>query len=135
MKKIIEKMKKMNKKASKTGEVPVSAIIIKDNKIIAAAVNKREKNQDVMSHAEIIAIKKAAKKLKTWKLDQCILYVTLEPCSMCKEIIKQSRIKEVKYLIKNSKNINYKTKFTLVDEKNNEYFENELKNFFKDIRF
>ena len=70
-----------------------------NNKIIAIAHNKREKSNDVTGHAEILCIKKATKKLKTWKLDQCTLYVTLKPCSMCNSIIKESRIDKVIYIL------------------------------------
>ena len=90
---------KLAKKASKMDEVPISAIIVKNNKIIAKAINKREKEQNVLNHAEIIAIKKASKKLKDWRLFDCDLYVTLKPCNMCENIIKQSRLRNVYYLL------------------------------------
>ena len=78
-------------------EVPVGAIIVKDNKIIARAHNLKESLNLSTAHAEIIAINKASKKLKTWHLDDCIMYVTLEPCVMCAGAIIQSRIKKVVY--------------------------------------
>ncbi len=87
------------KKAFKKDEVPVGAVIVKNNAIIAKSYNTREKNNDILGHAEINAIKKASKKLHTWKLDDCELYVTLKPCSMCEQIIKQSRLKKVYYLL------------------------------------
>lgn len=90
---------KLAKKASKMDEVPISAIIVKNNKIIAKAINKREKEQNVLNHAEIIAIKKASRKLKNWRLFNCDLYVTLKPCNMCENIIKQSRLRNVYYLL------------------------------------
>ena len=90
---------KLAKKASKMDEVPISAIIVKNNKIIAKAINKREKKQNVLNHAEIIAIKKASRKLKNWRLFDCDLYVTLKPCNMCENIIKQSRLRNVYYLL------------------------------------
>ena len=90
---------KLAKKASKMDEVPISAIIVKNNKIIAKAINKREKEQNVLNHAEIIAIKKASRKLKNWRLFDCDLYVTLKPCNMCENIIKQSRLRNVYYLL------------------------------------
>ena len=92
---------KQAKKALKHNEVPVGAIIVKDNKIISQAYNKREKNKDVTKHAEIIAISKACKKLKNWRLDDCVLYVTMEPCMMCSGAIEQSRIKKIVYGVKN----------------------------------
>lgn len=76
-------------------DVPVGALIVKNNKVIASACNEREKNNDITAHAEIIAIKKAAKKLGNWRFDECELYVTLEPCPMCAWAILQSRIKTV----------------------------------------
>ena len=90
---------KLAKKASKMDEVPISAIIVKNNKIIAKAINKREKEQNVLNHPEIIAIKKASRKLKNWRLFDCDLYVTLKPCNMCENIIKQSRLRNVYYLL------------------------------------
>ena len=76
-------------------DVPVGAIIVKDNKIIASAHNEREKTNDITAHAEILAIKQAAEKLENWRLEDCELYVTLEPCPMCAWAILQSRIKTV----------------------------------------
>lgn len=134
MKEFIIKLKKLNKKALKRQEIPVSAVIVKSGKIISKATNNRNEKNEVLGHAEIIAIKKASRKLKTWKLDDCIMYVTLEPCAMCKEIIKQSRIKEVNYFLGNKKEVNYKTKFSLLENESQNYFENELKLFFKNIR-
>ena len=83
------------KKAYKKDEVPIGAVIVKDNKIIARAHNLKEKKQMVTSHAEIEAIHKAAKKLGTWHLEECDLYVTLEPCPMCAGAIQQSRMQHV----------------------------------------
>ena len=90
---------KLATKASKLDEVPISALVVKNNKIIAKAINKREKEHIVLNHAEIIAIRKASKKLKNWKLFDCDLYVTLKPCNMCENIIKQSRLRNVYYLL------------------------------------
>lgn len=82
-------------KAYKNQEVPVGAIIVRDNKIISKAYNKKEKMKDVSAHAEILAIRKAEKKLNNWRLDECQLYTTLEPCPMCMAAIKEARIKNV----------------------------------------
>lgn len=76
-------------------EVPVGAIIVKDGKIIARAHNQKETKIDTTKHAEIIAIQKASKKLKSWRLIDCEMYVTLEPCTMCAGAIINSRIKKV----------------------------------------
>ena len=89
------------KKSYKYEEVPVGAIIVKNNKIIAKAYNKKEKTKNVAKHAEIIAISKACKKLKNWRLDDCEIYVTMEPCMMCCGAIEQSRIKKIIYGVKN----------------------------------
>jgi len=77
------------------GDVPVGAIITKNGEIIAAFHNEKEKNNDVTAHAEILAIKQASEILNNWRLDDCELYVTLEPCPMCAWAILQSRIKTI----------------------------------------
>lgn len=74
-------------------EIPVGAIVVKDGEIISSAVNRKEEMNDVSSHAEILAIREAAQKLKRWRLDDCEIFVTLEPCPMCAWAILQSRIK------------------------------------------
>lgn len=121
-------------KSRKKGEVPVAAIIVKNNKIIAKAFNQKEKKHDIMGHAEIIAIRKASKKLKSWNLENCEMYCTLEPCNMCREIIKQSRILNVYYFLGNNKNINYKTKFNKISNEYNEIYKEEVKKFFEKLR-
>jgi len=83
------------KKAYGKKEIPVGAIIVKDGKIIAKAHNVKEIKQDTTKHAEIIAIQKASKKLNSWRLLDCEMYVTLEPCAMCAGALIQSRIKKV----------------------------------------
>lgn len=83
------------KKAYDELEVPVGAIIVKDNKIIAKAYNEKEKKCDTTKHAEILAIQRASKKLKSWRLSDCDMYVTLEPCSMCAGALIQSRIRKL----------------------------------------
>ena len=82
-------------KAYKKDEVPVGAIIVKDDKIIARAHNLKETKNNATCHAEILAIKKASEKLGAWRLSDCEMYVTLEPCSMCAGALIQSRIKKV----------------------------------------
>ena len=77
------------------GEIPVGAVIVKDDEIIAEAYNKKEQNNDVTSHAEILAIREAEKTLGNWRLENCDLYVTLEPCPMCAWAIINSRIRNV----------------------------------------
>lgn len=89
-----EALKEANK-AYAIGEIPVGCVIVKDGKVIARGYNKRESLQDVTLHAEIIAIKKACKKLGSWRLENCDMFVTLEPCPMCSGAIIQSRIKNL----------------------------------------
>ena len=83
------------KKAYAAGEVPVGAVMVKDGEIIAEGYNMREQKQNALSHAEIECIDKACEVLKSWRLDGCELYVTLEPCPMCTGAIINSRIKTV----------------------------------------
>lgn len=83
------------KKAYKKLEVPVGAVIVKNGKIIARAHNLKETKKDTTKHAEIIAIQKASKKIESWRLIDCDMYITLEPCSMCMGAIINSRIRKV----------------------------------------
>jgi tRNA(adenine34) deaminase len=85
------------KKSYKNGDVPVGAVIVKDEKIIAKAHNQKERKKIATKHAEMLAINQACKRLKTWRLEDCTLYVTLEPCLMCAGAILQSRIKKLVY--------------------------------------
>ena len=82
-------------KARKLNEVPIGCVIVKDNKIVGRGYNRRMKDKNTLSHAELNAIKKASKKLKDWRLDDCEMYVTTEPCQMCAGAIVQSRINKV----------------------------------------
>ena len=130
---ILKELNKLLEKALIEGEVPIAALIVNNNnKIIAKAFNKTEKYNNVLGHAEIIAIKKASKKLNNWRLNNCDLYVTLEPCSMCKEIIKKSRINNVYYYIKQN---NEKTESNLsLKYIENIELSNKLSNYFKNKR-
>ena len=91
------------KKAELLDEVPIGCVIVKDNKIISRGHNIRESKNNPIGHAEIIAITKASKKLNSWRLNDCELYVTIEPCIMCSGAIIQSRIKAVYYGAKDYK--------------------------------
>lgn len=82
-------------KAAEIGEVPIGCIIVHENKVIARGYNRRTIDKNVLSHAEIIAIRKACKKIGDWRLEDCTLYVTLEPCPMCAGAIVQARIPRV----------------------------------------
>ena len=94
------------KRAIKKEEVPVGAILVYKDKIIASAYNKKDTKKSVLKHAELICIEKASRKLNNWRLNECILYVTLEPCPMCASAIQQARIKRIAYgtQSKNNKN-------------------------------
>ena len=85
------------KEAAAAGEVPVGAVIVKDGKIIAKGRNMREEKQNALSHAEIEAINGACKALRSWRLDGCELYVTLEPCPMCAGAIGWAQMGRVVY--------------------------------------
>ena len=93
--KFMKEALKQAQKAYDKLEVPVGAVIVKDGKIIARAYNQKEEKNDTTNHAEILAIKKASKKLNSWRLLDCDMYVTLEPCSMCAGALIQSRIRKV----------------------------------------
>ncbi len=93
--KFMKQALKEAKKAYEKLEVPVGAVIVKDGKIIARAHNLKETKTDTTKHAEILAIQKASKKLESWRLLDCEMYITLEPCSMCAGAIINSRIKKI----------------------------------------
>lgn len=98
MKFAIEEAKKSD------NDIPVGAVVVRNGKIIASAHNEREKLNDISAHAEILALKKASLILNNWRLEDCELYVTLEPCPMCGWAILQSRIKSVYF---GSYDVNY----------------------------
>ena len=83
------------KKAKELGEVPIGCVIVQDGKVIGRGYNRRNTDKSTLSHAEITAIRKASKKLNDWRLEECTLYVTLEPCQMCAGAIVQARVKAV----------------------------------------
>ena len=91
------------KKAYNVDEVPVGAVIVKDGEVIGVGHNLREKKNDVTSHAEIEAIKEASKKLNSWRLVDCDIFVTLEPCMMCVGALLQARIRHIYYGAKDEK--------------------------------
>ena len=104
---------KQAQKAAKSGEIPVGAVIVKNGKIISKAYNKKELKKDCTKHAEIIAIQKASKKLKNWRLIDCEMYITMEPCMMCAGAIEQSRISKIIYAVENH-NYGYSNKINNV---------------------
>lgn len=127
-----------SKKAFKIEEIPVGAVIVKNDKIIGLGFNKKEKTNDSLMHAEIIAIHEACKNIGDWRLNGCDIYVTLEPCLMCLGAIIESRINNIycgvtnkkyheinKQIIKNEKiNIEYGIMFSEIDKQLNLFFEN-----------
>lgn len=144
--KFMKEALKEAKKAYDKLEVPVGAVIVKDGKIIARAHNQKETKFDTTKHAEILAIQKASKKLNSWRLIDCEMYVTLEPCSMCAGALINSRVKKVYIGAKDEKtgavgsvlNLleDYKFNHIVEVEKGilQEDCENLLKDFFKMLR-
>lgn len=90
------------KKAYELDETPVGCVIFRENEIVGCGYNKKESESNAILHAEMIAIDEACRKLGTWRLDDCCLYVTLKPCMMCMGAIIESRIKKVYYGAKNN---------------------------------
>ena len=133
-------------KAYKKEEVPVGVVIVKDERIIARAYNQKEMKNSPIKHAEIIAIEKACKKLNNWRLNDCEMYVTLEPCPMCTGAIINSRIKKVYIGAVQEKTGACGSKVDLIEEYKTEtkvdvefnILEQEclniLQNFFKELR-
>ena len=118
-------------KAARKGEVPIGAIIVREDKIVARAHNMREKKQNALYHAEILAINRACKKLKSWRLDDCDMYVTLEPCPMCMGAITNARIRTVYVGARSTTDLNWKSTVEFLD---NEQCGKLLKDFFASKR-
>ena len=130
-------------KAGEQGEVPIGAVIVLDGKIVARAFNKMESTQKATAHAELLAIEKANKKLKSWRLDGAEMYITLEPCPMCAGAIVNARIKKVyfgayetksgcaesKFSVLSDSGLNHSTEF--VGGVKQEICANMIKNYFK----
>ena len=133
-------------KAYTKEEVPIGAVIVKDDKIIARAHNLRETNKQACAHAEILAIQKACKKLSAWRLEDCDMYVTLEPCPMCAGAIINARIKKIYFGAMDPKSGAVGSKLNLIEDYkfnhtvkvesgiNEEDCSNILKNFFQELR-
>ena len=98
MNKYVVKILNMAKQAYDNNDIPVGAIVVRKNEIIGCGFNKRNANSSVIGHAEIEAIEMACKYVGDWRLDDCVMYVTLVPCMMCSGAIVESRIKKVYYL-------------------------------------
>ena len=138
-----EFMEKAIQTAKNSGpDIPVGAVIVKDGEILAACHNEKEKLNDATAHAEILAIREASKKLKSWRLEGCELYVTLEPCPMCAWAIMQARIKTVYFgsydtlygaysvFRELTKNVSSEIKGGILEEK----CDNIIKEYFKRMR-
>ncbi len=144
--KFMKEALKEAKKAYQKLEVPVGAVIVKDGKIIAKAHNQKETKLDTTKHAEILAIQKASKKLNSWRLIDCDMYVTLEPCSMCAGAIVNARIRKVYIGASDEKTgavgsvlnllTDYKFNHTVLFEKGilNKECKELLQDFFKNLR-
>ena len=141
----LEEALKEAKKAKFYGEVPVGAVVVRDGEIISRAFNQKEFLQDPAAHAEIIAIRKACEKLNSWRLIDCELYSTIEPCIMCCGAIIQSRISRVIYSIPDEKFGGVESLYDILNDKRvnhrpeikNIYIREArdlLKEFFKELR-
>ncbi len=133
------------KEGFKFGEVPIGAIVVKNGEVVSKAFNRKEFLQDPTAHAEVIAIREASRKLKSWRLNDCVLYSTVEPCVMCCGAIIQARIKKVVYAVPDPKFGGVESLYRiLTDERNNhrpevikielKEAEDLLKEFFKLLR-
>lgn len=129
-KKIIEKVFQLAEKSLQNDEFPVGAIIYDENGIISCGYNKRNSSKRTTDHAEIIAIQKANKKLSEWRLENKCMVVTLEPCDMCKAVIREARLKEVYYLIPRYQ---YKRQYKCTLFKNLPYESKAKEKYTKDI--
>ncbi|MBQ8909352.1 MAG: nucleoside deaminase [Clostridia bacterium] len=146
MKNFMNEAIKLAKKACAQGEVPIGAVIVYDGKIISRGYNTRQTSQNAIKHAEIIAIEKACKKLGSWRLEDCEIFVTLEPCPMCAGAIANARIKTLHYGCKeqtscddlcekilSSKRLNHTVEI-IFEENYQEEISSLLSNFFKSKR-
>ena len=146
MKDYLKEAIKEAKKAYNKGEVPIGAVVVQDGKIISRGHNTRESSQNAIRHAEIIAIERACKKLNSWRLENCEIYVTLEPCPMCAGAIANARIKTLVYAceektscdhlcesILSSERLNHKVGI-MIDEKYKKEVSSLLSKFFKEKR-
>ncbi len=116
-------------------EVPVGCVITKKSKIISRGYNQKISKNDPTAHAEIVAIKKACKKIGSWNLNDCELYVTLKPCDMCLSVINEARIKKIYYIVDNIKNVNNNMIITKINNRKYEkFFSNTISTFFKKKR-
>ena len=132
----IKELLRLCKKAVFKNEMPVSALIVKDNKIISKAYNKKNLNNNPLYHAEILCLQKAYKKLKRWNLSDCVMYVTLAPCDMCRLVIEESRMNKVFYILNKGTITNKykKTKYEQMYAANKGEFKRIIEVFFAKLR-
>ncbi|MGM9874490.1 MAG: nucleoside deaminase [Bacilli bacterium] len=134
-KQILNALIRETNKAIIKDEVPVGCVITKKSKIISRGYNQKISKNDPTAHAEIVAIKRACKKIGSWNLNDCELYVTLKPCNMCLSVINEARIKKIYYLVDNIKNVNNNMIITKINNKKyEEFFSNTISTFFKKKR-
>jgi len=119
------------RKAARKGEVPVGAVIVRGGKVIARAHNSRERKRNALAHAEVLAIGMACRKLKSWRLDDCVMYVTLEPCAMCMGAAVNARLEKVVFGAKSETDLNWKVE---VEPELREECSKMLKDFFASKR-
>ncbi len=104
------------RKAYQQAEVPIGAVVVCNDKVVGRGFNRREQTQDPTSHAEMIALREAAEKEASWRLEECQLYVTLEPCPMCAGAILQSRIKRLVFAARDPKAGAVKSLYQLLED-------------------
>ena len=133
-------------KAFRIAEVPVGAVIVKENKLLSRSHNLREKDKNPLGHAEILAIREASRKLNSWRLEDCQIYVSLEPCLMCIGAIIQARISHLIYACPDPKrgfssyykltqNTKWKHKLSITSQVTSKESSLLLKKFFKGLRY
>lgn len=118
-------------KAARRGEVPIGCVIVRNGKVIAVGYNQRERKQNCLLHAEIVALNRACRKLKSWRLSDCEMYVTLEPCPMCMGAILNARLRKVYMGAKSTTDLNWQTPIELQP---NQEAQNILVDFFRNKR-
>ena len=119
------------RKAARRGEVPIGCVIVRDGKIIAKGYNQRERKQNCLWHAEIVALNRACRKLQSWRLSDCEMYVTLEPCQMCMGAILNARLRKVYIGARSTTDLNWQTP---VELQPNAEAQNILVDFFRNKR-
>lgn len=139
---------KQARKASAIGDVPIGCVIVYQDQIIARAYNRRNADKSTLAHAEILAIKKACKKRNDWRLEECTMYITLEPCPMCAGAILQARIPNLVIGSTNPKagcagsvldllhvdTFNHQVDVTILDDELHETCQSLMTDFFKQLR-